>query len=159
MSAGANLRLHSYRSLDYHSPKNPFAEEREPGIRFLNHFFLWLDLDPPLNLTVKMKSFISVLLKWTAPQRSHEDVVGYKVQRLLAIIVFSLTFSDDPPVGVDFNENVFTSDLPPRPPLFLAKQAKEPRLTSSSMNPFFGVHRKSLASVLQLTLPANSLSL
>ena len=115
MSAGANLRLHSYRSLHYHSPKNPFAEERKLGIRFLNRFFLWLVLDPPLNLTVKMKSFISVLLKWIAPSRSHEDVVGYKVQRLLAVNVFSLTFSDDPPVEEDLNENVFTSDLPPGP--------------------------------------------
>ena len=48
-------------------------------------FFLWLVLDPPLNLTVEMKSFISVLLKWIAPPRSHEDVAGYKVQRLPAV--------------------------------------------------------------------------
>lgn len=36
-------------------------------------------LDPPLNLTVEMKSSISVLLKWIAPLSSHEDITGYKV--------------------------------------------------------------------------------
>lgn len=41
-------------------------------------------LDPPVNLTVEMKSFISVLLKWIAPPRSHEDVVGYKIEYSMA---------------------------------------------------------------------------
>ncbi|KAJ7315640.1 hypothetical protein OS493_038530, partial [Desmophyllum pertusum] len=36
-------------------------------------------LDPPLNLTVEMTSFISILLKWNAPPDSHEDVKGYKI--------------------------------------------------------------------------------
>ena len=136
MSAGANLRLHSYCSPDYHSLKKSLCGGERTRNTFSKSFFLWLVLDPPLNLTVKMKSFISVLLKWTAPQRSHEDVVGYKVQRLLAVIVFSLTFSDDPPVGVDLNENVFTSDLHPRPPQFLVKLKLKSQFFLSSVYPF-----------------------
>ncbi|XP_078354871.1 uncharacterized protein LOC144639420 isoform X2 [Oculina patagonica] len=50
-------------------------------------------LDPPLNLTVEMKSAISVLLKWIAPPNSHEDVTGYK-------ITYSVVDSDKKPITI-----------------------------------------------------------
>lgn len=73
-------------------------------------FFLELVLDPPLNLTVEMKSFISVLFKWIAPPRSHEDVTGYKVQ-----LLFAVNFPWQQYKGRHWeytnNEHVFTSPI------------------------------------------------
>lgn len=68
-------------------------------------------LDPPLNLTVEMKSSINVLLKWIAPLSSHEDITGYKVdvQKLWACVFGHLpcTGSMGTTLRVEQNEIVY----------------------------------------------------